>query len=147
MNRSTQASRLREQVRLLERRLGFLNENDMSCCGVTLAQCHALVEIGRAGAISLRELAELLGLDNSTASRTIQNLVTRGLVSREASAEDRRYVTITLTETGRELFLGVEARMEHRFGEICSTLPPEKREQVLEALGLLLGALEPKGCC
>lgn len=138
---------LREHVRLLERRLGFLNENDMSCCEITLAQCHALVEIGRAGSLSLRELADILGLDNSTASRTINNLVTRGMASRELAAEDRRYVTIALTEPGNRLFLDIEGRMNQRFKAVYDSLPEEKQAQVIESLQLLLDALGPKGCC
>lgn len=138
---------LREQMRLLERRLGFLNDQDMACCGVTMAQCHALVEIGRAGAISLRELAELLGLDSSTTSRTIQNLVSRGLVSREAASEDRRYVSITLSPEGVTLFRGIEERMDGRFADIYAALPAEQAETVLESLQLLLNALEQQDCC
>jgi DNA-binding MarR family transcriptional regulator len=66
-----------------------------------MAQCHAVVEIGRAGGISLAELAGLLNLDSSTMSRTVNNLVNSGYVIRELDPKDRRYVTIELTENGR----------------------------------------------
>ncbi|HBF35883.1 MAG TPA: MarR family transcriptional regulator, partial [Firmicutes bacterium] len=66
---------LREIVRILERKLGVLDDLQSSCCGVTFAQCHAIVEIGRARKISLNDLADILGLDKSTMSRTINNLV------------------------------------------------------------------------
>jgi hypothetical protein len=39
---SEQVGKLRETVRLLVRRLGILEKSEASCCGITLAQCHAL---------------------------------------------------------------------------------------------------------
>jgi hypothetical protein len=45
-----QASKyLRELIRVLVRNLGILEKSDASCCGVTISQCHAIVEIGRSG--------------------------------------------------------------------------------------------------
>lgn len=38
---------LRELIRILVRDLGILEKSDGSCCGVTITQCHAIVEIGR----------------------------------------------------------------------------------------------------
>lgn len=141
------AHRLREQIRLLERKLGVLNENDMTCCGVTLSQCHALVEIGRAGSLTLSGLAEILGLDNSTTSRTVNNLVTRNLAQRVQDPEDRRYVTITLTDSGKEIFHTIEDRMNIRYGAIYDALPPDQQETVLESVGLLLDVLGKDRCC
>lgn len=147
MNERMGPKLLREQVRLLERKLGILSENDMTCCGVTMAQCHALVEIGRAGSLSLSKLAELLGLDNSTTSRTLNNLVTRGLANRNMGSDDRRYVSISLTSAGAEIFRNIEDRMEIRFSAIYEQLPEKKRDQVLEAVELLLNALGDHNCC
>lgn len=141
------AHRLREQIRLLERKLGVLNENDMTCCDVTLSQCHALVEIGRAGSLTLSGLAEILGLDNSTTSRTVNNLVTRNLARRVQDPEDRRYVTITLTDPGIAIFETIESRMNARFTTIYEALPPESQETVLESVGLLLNVLGKDNCC
>src|SRR5208337_1145786 len=90
-------SRLRECVRLLARKLGLLEKSEASCCGVTLSQCHAIVEIGRADSISVIDLATMLGLDKSTMSRTINNLVEMDLVTREVVPDNRRLLSIGLT--------------------------------------------------
>lgn len=137
---------LREVVRVLERRLGILNESDMSCCGVTMAQCHALVEVGRAKNLSLKELSEILGLDSSTTSRTVNNLVTLELVTRNNDAQDRRYVSIALTEKGDALFRSIEDKMNRRFAQIYAQIPDEKSEAVVESLRLLIQAMGA-GCC
>ncbi len=135
----------RESVRKLERILGLLHDGEMSCCGITLAQCHALVEIGRTRAISLNALAALLNLDNSTTSRTVQNLVSVGLARRELDPRDRRAVVIALASEGEVLFQKVECMVTDQFEKVWSRIPNDKRNQVAESLHLLLEAMdEPK---
>jgi DNA-binding MarR family transcriptional regulator len=138
---------LRELVRVLVRHLGILEKSDLSCCGVTLAQCHAIVEIGRKGKINLNDLADLLGVDKSTMSRTINNLVESGLAARDLDNDDRRYVVIQLTEDGRRFFENTEAGMEQYFQDVLGRIPEGKRGQILESLSLLINAIGQERCC
>ncbi|MDF2858821.1 MAG: MarR family transcriptional regulator [Neobacillus sp.] len=138
---------LRELIRVLVRNLGILEKSDASCCGVTIAQCHAIVEIGRAKRIALIDLADLLGLDKSTMSRTINNLVEAGLAVRDLDAEDRRYITIQLTDSGKNVFENTEESMETYYKSIFSSISEDKREQVLESLQLLTDAVKENKCC
>jgi len=131
---------------VLTRKLGLLEKSEASCCGVTLSQCHAVVEIGRVGSISVNNLAGILGLDKSTMSRTVNNLVEQGLVTRETDPEDRRYLSIGLTDQGRQLFVNIESGMEQFYQDAFKAIPPEKREQVLESLEILVKSL-PNKCC
>ncbi len=147
MNNQNGAGALRESVRLLERKLGVLDDLQSSCCGVTFAQCHAIVEIGRAGSISLNNLADILGLDKSTMSRTINNLVNSEMVIREIAPEDRRYITIKLTEKGNRSFKEIEESMQVYFTQIYNVIPEEKRAQVIESFQILLQALSENECC
>jgi DNA-binding MarR family transcriptional regulator len=147
MNTTEKASQLRELVRVMERKLGVLEDGEMACCGISLAQCHALVEIGRAGSISLVELSKLLDLDNSTTSRTVNNLVNNNMAERTLDPSDRRYVTIRLTPEGQKSFREIESGMEDYFIRIFEAIAPEKQEQVLESLQLLLNALNDTECC
>ena len=138
---------LRELLRILVRDLGILEKSDASCCGISIAQCHAIVEIGRRGKITLVELADLLGLDKSTMSRTINNLVEADLVLRELDMENRRYVIIQLTDNGRTVFKSTEESMNSYYQSILSSIPEDKRNQVLESLRLLTSAVEANRCC
>ena len=141
------SSYLRELIRILVRDLGILEKSDTSCCGVTISQCHAIVEIGRSEEISLNELAKRLNLDKSTMSRTINNLVKSGLVIREMHPEDRRYVTIKLTDGGMDTFKNIEFRMKEYYKNIFQSIPDNKREQVLESLKLLTESVNKNKCC
>ena len=147
MDTSSEDKRLRELVRLLERKLGLLEDAGLSCCPVSFAQCHALIEIGRAGNISLIDLAVKLNLDNSTMSRTVNNLVNSSLAERETDPLDRRYVTIKLTEEGRNQFAAIEDSMGSYYSRIYQNLPEAKRAQVLESIDLLINAMEDGDCC
>lgn len=142
MNKCEDHLQLREYIRLLERKLGVLNDHEVSCCTITMAQCHAIVEIGRSGNISLVDLANLLNLDNSTMSRTVNNLVNSDYVKRELSPVDRRYVNISLTDKGIQLFNNIENTMEDKFIKIYNSIPEDKRTQVLESLKLLCDAFK-----
>lgn len=138
---------LRELIRVLVRNLGILEESEATCCGTTVSQCHAIVEIGRAKEISLNELAELLTLDKSTMSRTINKIVDSGLALRELDNEDRRYVSIKLTHEGIKIFNNIESSMEQYYQSIFTCIPEEKREQVLESLQLIINAAKQNKCC
>jgi DNA-binding MarR family transcriptional regulator len=138
---------LRESVRSLERKLGMLDEINVPCCGVTFAQCHAIVEIGRAETIYLNKLADILGLEKSTMSRTINNLVNNGTVLRDIDPEDRRFITIKLTEKGINLFQKIEKGWEEYFSKVYTSVPELKREQVIESLQILIKALVENSCC
>jgi DNA-binding MarR family transcriptional regulator len=148
MDKAGNEKQLRETIRILERKLGILEKSEVSCCGISFAQCHAIVEIGRTGSISLNALAELLNLDNSTMSRTVNNLVTANLAFREIDPLDRRYVSIKLTEEGIKVFKEIEESMDSYFKNIYDSIPEDKKVQVLESINILLDAvIKGNGCC
>lgn len=138
---------LREMIRMLVRDAGALEKSDASCCGVSLTQCHAIVEIGRKEKISLIDLAGILGLDKSTMSRTINSLVESDLAIRELDMENRRYVIIQLTEKGNNVFDNIEKSMDEYYKNIFDSIPENKKKQVMESIELLKKAVESNKCC
>ncbi|WP_110111798.1 MarR family winged helix-turn-helix transcriptional regulator [Bacillus sp. CGMCC 1.16541] len=144
MNESHQ---LRQMLQLLIRRFGLLEKEGAQCCGVTLVQSHILFEVGRTHAPSLNELSASLGLDNSTLSRHIQGLVERHFVNRVQSPTDRRYVTITLTDEGKQYEAEIASQMNDYIQEILSNVPRDKQGQVIESIDLLLEAMQNSSCC
>lgn len=137
----------RELIRVLIRNLGVLEKGDASCCGVTITQCHAIAEIGRKEKISLIDLADMLCVDKSTMSRTIDNLVEAELAVRDLDQENRRYVTIRLSEDGQNVFRNIEESMSAYFTSILEEIPEDKREQVFESLRLVTEAAQKVKCC
>lgn len=137
----------REIIKTCVRKLGLLQKADAACCGITVAQCHTLVEIGRANGLSLNELSESLTLDKSTMSRTVDNLVKTGLVERQTDNEDRRYTKLTLTAEGTEIVKVINSGMEEYFERVLSAIPKEKCEAAMEVLPYLLTAVKDTEMC
>lgn len=126
----------REYTRQLECHLGNMNQSDCCCCGISTTQCFVIVEIGRKPGISVKELAEILRIDKSGVSRTVEELVQKGFVERKPAKEDRRFVVLNLLPKGQERFEKIENDMYIKFKEVLEQIPEEKREQVIEALVL-----------
>src|SRR5690242_17929796 len=71
--------------------------------GISLAQLFVLQQLTERPADSLNELAERTATHQSSVSVVVRRLVERGLVSRTASAADKRRIEIDLTPAGRAL--------------------------------------------
>lgn len=93
---------IRKAIRIFEREIFY--QNAASCCnGVSLAQCHTLLEIGHNSKISVSELAQKLDLDKSTVSRTVDGLVKMDMIDRKIPEENRRKALLNLTDEGKEV--------------------------------------------
>lgn len=137
--------RFRAGLREIERAVRARTRSEALCCGVTVAQCHAIAEIGEAGGLTLKELAARLGLDASTLSRTVEGLVREGLAARTPAPRDRRAVLIALTGKGRAALDRIQAAWSDLCAEMLHGLPAEKHETLVESVSLAARMLA--GCC
>lgn len=141
----------RQLLRRFEREL-FMQNTDSCCRGVTLAQCHTLLEIESKGKESVTELAKTIGLDKSTVSRTIDGLVNIGLVDRTIPAENRRMATIQLTDAGKNICTSINSTNDKQFEDILSALTEAEQTnliQLLEKVIIRMTLLRAgdKSCC
>ncbi|MBC7105119.1 MAG: MarR family transcriptional regulator, partial [Firmicutes bacterium] len=143
------AADLRRLLDELARSMRLVEKSEVGCCGVTLSQCHVLLEVARAGTASPGEVAASLGLDLSTVSRVADGLVRRGLLERETDPRDRRRCLLSPTEAARDLVARIEGGMNAYVERILDLIPQDRRVTVLEALGLLVEAAKKlkEGCC
>ena len=146
-NTTAQAATLRELLRTLIRKLGVLERSEAGCCDMTLSQCNALIEVGRAGVLSVNQLADRLNLDKSTASRVSDKLVLDGQLLRQEDPNDRRYVVLKLTERGSQTYANMENRMTAYFEEVMAGVDPPERTAMLRGLQTLAAALNSDSCC
>ncbi len=141
----------REKIRHIEIEIANQLKDDRACLGISLSQCHALLEIGGKGKTSLVELASSLRLDPSTLSRTIDGLVNIGLVHRNQNPNDRRYISLTLSEQGKRLYHTIEEFYNRYFTQLFNFIPEEKHEQVIESFTLFSEAAKKckiaTSCC
>jgi DNA-binding MarR family transcriptional regulator len=145
---------LRKDLRVLEREVALSMASETGCCGVTLAQCHLLLETDLRGRTSVTELAGSLELDKSTMSREVGGLCEAGLLSRETDQENRRQQIISLTRKGQARADRINALCDASYGSLLDFIPAEKRQMVAESVSLLARAMRQKrkstgssGCC
>ncbi len=132
----------RERLRHLERELIELLKEDNICCGITVSQCHILLEIGGKTETSIVDLASVLNLDTSTLSRSIDGLVNIGLVDRQQNPNDRRYVCVSLSKQGTKIFESIEKANNSYFSKIFQLIPENKHDQIIESFFLFFEAMK-----
>jgi DNA-binding MarR family transcriptional regulator len=137
--------RFRAKLREIERTVWIQTKSEALCCGVTMAQCHAIMEIAAAGELNLKDLASRLGLDNSTLSRTVESLVKDGLAERTPSAKDRRASVIRLNEKGRMAGDRINSTWNRICRDMFRSIPREKHQPLVESVSILAELLA--GCC
>ncbi|MET4703125.1 MarR family transcriptional regulator [Frigoribacterium sp. UYMn621] len=107
---------------------------------VTLPQFRVLVVLTSSGPLRMGSLAERMGANSSTFSRSIDRMVTGGWVERGPSPDSRREVLIRATESGRALVDEVTARRRHAVSDIISTMSVEDQQSVVSALEIFADA-------
>jgi len=100
------------------------------------AQAGALLQLD--SPLPMRHLAALLGCDNSNVTGLVDRLEVRGLVTRQASDEDRRVKNIVLTDAGRRL----REKLLDRVGRPASGLARLEALEQIQLRDLLRKVLE-----
>ncbi|NLY88697.1 MAG: MarR family transcriptional regulator [Firmicutes bacterium] len=82
--------------------------------------------------LSLKKLAQTLGVSTSGLSLIIDSLREEGLVVRKENPADRRQVVLALTTTGETLLEGIEGRMVDRLKKQTGRLKKDERLKFME---------------
>ncbi|GAA0415729.1 MarR family transcriptional regulator [Streptomyces luteireticuli] len=101
---------------------------------VTVPQFRLLVVLSTHGASNLVTLADLLGVNPSTAMRMIDRLIAAGFVSRDVNPANRRETVLRLTPAGRRIVEEVTARRRDEITTIVERMLPAQRAALVEAL-------------
>lgn len=88
----------------------------------------ALMLAERHDNITMSALAQGMSVPMSTATGVVDRLVRKKLLKRDRSEEDRRIVTVALTEEGRELLEKVKKHLRFFFDRVKSLLTAEEFE-------------------
>jgi len=111
-------------------------------CTVPISSIWLLVRIQRCGPCHPSDLASFNGVDNSTITPKLQRLEVDGLVVRRSDPDDRRAVLVEATPAGCRLLKRLRRSRANVVEEGLATLPPERRQRIIEALSDLARLLE-----
>ena len=121
---------LREIIRIFDREL-FMQNNASCCNGISLAQCHTLLEIEKSKEISISELASSLSLDKSTVSRTVDGLVNINMVDRIIPDDNRRKAILNLTDNGKQICTTINYSNDSYIKQVLDDFTENEREEFL----------------
>jgi DNA-binding MarR family transcriptional regulator len=104
---------------------------------LSVPQFRALAFLSRHPEAALSEVAEHLGLTLPATSKLIDGLVDRGLVIRNLSPIDRRFVALALTEVGRSTLDTARRATQVCLAQKLTALSPSERATVTAAMDIL----------
>jgi MarR family 2-MHQ and catechol resistance regulon transcriptional repressor len=118
--------KLLRAVDSVTRRLG----PQIEAAGLTMSQFGALEALHHLGPLCQRELGQKLLKSSGNITMVVDNLEKRGLVRRERGREDRRFVTVHLTEDGRRRIRDFFPRHAQAIVEEMSALTPAEQAEL-----------------
>ncbi|HEX2145732.1 MAG TPA: MarR family transcriptional regulator [Glycomyces sp.] len=124
------AEQLRYLILAIQREGNRLLAAELRPLGLTPSQGEVVRVLADHAPLTLQGLGELLVCETGgSPSRLVDRLVAAGLVAREADPADRRWVTLSLTESGRETAVrvrDVEERLHDRIDELTEGAPVDE---------------------
>ena len=104
--------------------------------GITSSQFHTIRRI-KQGSSSASLLANCMQVSRPNISRTVDELVKKGLVGRHRNPQDRRNIQLSLTEKGEELFKKFHRKYDEILNEQFSILTEEELRTLASAFKIL----------
>lgn len=95
---------------------------------------------------SVGDVAEYMAVEHSTASRTVTNVVSSGLLTKTHDAGDQRRCVLTLTPEGRRALADVTERRREMVAETVAHWPTDDVDTLVDLLQRLVTDFE-RGVC
>jgi len=126
---------------LMNRIMGRYNaslRDEMAGLGLTTPKMRALAVLSVIEGPLIRELSVFSVVEQSTLSRALDQLVTEGLIRREADAADSRATRIFITEAGRTAFETLWPHMSEAHSRMFRGIRADERRAFVGTLQKML---------
>lgn len=98
--------------------------------GLSSSQFAVLEALYHVGPMCLSDLAHKILKTSGNLTMVVGNLEKRGLVTRQQSAQDRRFVSVAITERGRKLMARIFPVHLARIVELMDRLSPAQQDEL-----------------
>ncbi len=109
---------------------------------VSAPQLSSLLALYENGPLPPSQIAKYIMVNSSTVTGIIDRLEQKGLVQRSRISTDRRVITVTLTDKGRELAEHAPPPIQEKIVEGLQKLAPREIEKIVRALTKLTYMLD-----
>ena len=126
---------------LMNRIMGRYNASlreEMAGLGLSTPKMRALAVLSVIEGPLIGELAVYAIVEQSTLSRALDQLVTDGLVRREADANDSRATRVYITDSGRAVFETLWPHMAATYARMFRGIPDDERSAFVGTLQKML---------
>lgn len=107
---------------------------DLADLDLTPAQAEALLFLVRHDPACVGDLADGLDVSYPAATKAVDRLVAKGLVTRKESERDRRQSELTVTDAGREVIVRMRLARRQRLETIFARMAPDDQRALLKGL-------------
>lgn len=108
-------------------------------------ELQALMLVGRSQNVTMGNLAQGMSAPVSTATGIVDRLVRKGLLKRGRNEEDRRIVTVTLTDNGKTLLKELKDHFHEFLDRIRNLLSEEEFETGLQLVRKVILGFQKEG--
>lgn len=109
---------------------------------ISMSHLHLMTFLDAHGSLPMSRVAELLGSGLPTATGLVSRMEERGMVARTHDNEDRRVVTVSLTEAGAAELRELNSSRRARIASALTHLDDEQRRLLLNSMRALRAAFE-----
>jgi DNA-binding MarR family transcriptional regulator len=111
---------------------------------MTPTKLRALDVISEEGGVRVGELADRIGIDETTATRLVDRLEEAGVAERRSAAGDRRVIVVGLTTAGVLLVRQVAQRRKRFLCDVLTALEPDERTELVRLTAKAAAALRDR---
>lgn len=150
MNQHNQnLTKLSEAMTAFRRSMMASKENWAGQLDLSHSQVHALMLLSDNHRQTTGDVAVSLCVTPSAATQTLDTLVRRGLVERQADETDRRVIRHVLSPVGKDITDSIHRKRQHYMNELVRRLTPEQLEAAIIAMNVITQLVDeyknPKG--
>lgn len=129
-------------LRKITRAIDLHSKQLAGAFGLTGPQLVCLRTINKRGSITPSELATQVSLSQATVTGIVDRLAARQLVKRERNEEDRRLVTVSISEAGKSLVNSAPSPLQEKFAKKLNELSTEERAIISLVLNKIVAMMD-----
>jgi len=108
--------------------------------GLSVPEWRVMAHLSQSGDVSVREIHKRVDMDKSKVSRAAARLQLRGLVAKATPSDDKRLVSLSLTEKGRAMFDEITPLALAYQEKMHAQLTEQERIALMKAIDIFSGS-------
>lgn len=141
MDRKTAAAEIRGFNRFYTGVIGVINRRILQS-DFSLTEARVLFEVSRGGGANARRIQQFIAVDEGYLSRTVEKLISKGLILRKRSRDDGRVFVLSLSPLGKKAFRGLDLAAASAIESMIRHLSTQEAEEIVSNMRKIQKLLE-----